>query len=160
MYVPYPRSPSYLVSQKIWRLPGSWKALGFWTWLHCTQEARYHQSVLTANSQPATALSPSKQNWVANFQSAGLAWATRHSWLWAHSEHKAKGCMKSPTSSDYKQKLEGEMLLPTVLQGGALRIMPQPGHRVSKNALPSTMRLRTNYHASVEKNSPTFPKNK
>lgn len=61
----------------------------------CTQKAGYHQPDLTANSQPAISLSPSKQKWVTNFQSAGLAWATRHAWLWAHSEHKAKGCNKS-----------------------------------------------------------------
>lgn len=41
------------------------------------------------------ALGWSKQNWVANFQNAGLEWATRHGCLGAYSEHRAKDCNKS-----------------------------------------------------------------
>lgn len=73
---------------------------------------------------------------------------------------KQKPATNQTPSSDFKQKLELEMLLPTELQRGAFRIMPQPGHRVSESALPNKTRLRLKYHVSVEKNSPTFPKSK
>lgn len=79
----------YLVSQRTGKLPDSWQSLGFWTWLHI--ESLVTEPALQLNSQPATAFSPSKQNWVEILHSTGLQQSGTRV-LEKYSQRKVGGC--------------------------------------------------------------------